>query len=48
MLIMLGWVRQEDREFEASVDYTVRPCLKKPKKSQAPVAHAYNPSYLGG
>jgi hypothetical protein len=37
-------------DFEISLRYIVRPCLKKKKKvvCQAPVAHACNPSYLGG
>jgi hypothetical protein len=30
----LGRLKQEDLEFEANLDYRVRPCLKKKKKSK--------------
>jgi hypothetical protein len=28
-------LKQEDNEFETSLDYTVRPCLKKKKKKES-------------
>jgi hypothetical protein len=46
----LGRLRQEEHRFKASLDYTVRFCLKKilSNLSRAPVPHTCNPSYSGG
>jgi hypothetical protein len=45
-------LRQEDDKLKGSLNYIWRPCFKKKKKerkkrrNQAPLVHAYNPSYL--
>jgi hypothetical protein len=44
---MLGRLRQEDSELEVSLDYLARSCLRK-TTSRMLVAHACNPSYVGG
>jgi hypothetical protein len=35
-------------KFYGSLDFIMRPCLKKEKISWVPLAHACNPSYSGG
>jgi hypothetical protein len=47
VLPALQRLRQKDHEFEASLGYIARPCLKE-QKQPGVVAHAYNPSYSGG
>jgi hypothetical protein len=48
IILVVRRLKQEDSEFEARLSYVVRSCQKKKKKSQAPVAHIYNPSYSRG
>jgi hypothetical protein len=46
IILALRRKRQEVGEFEASLSYTAKPCLKnKTKRQQTTLAHAYNPGY---
>jgi hypothetical protein len=48
IITALGRLGQEDQEFKASLCYIVRSCLKNNFFHWALVAHAHNPSFLGG
>jgi hypothetical protein len=39
--LALGRLRQEDQEFEVSLDFIVRPCLKKKKRKLLEVARGW-------
>jgi hypothetical protein len=48
VILALRKLTQEGHEFKARLSYLARSCLKKLNKWLGMVAHAWNPSYMGG